>query len=197
MIYSAQTLTCEATLFFQNTDNFRLCQRKLLLRHQTSILQRHGALWVYFFPERHQVTLRCPNSNNQMSRTISLLGTGLIHILSKCYTSSKKHRTLPESFGLLQAKLEIPNFYLPSNISAITDNETRQLEDIAAETAKIENNLTTRNTKANVWYGLTFLYASNFNATRSANTLACDPYHNHKHCHYPRNTLFLCILPYA
>ena len=140
VIYNAQTLTCESSLFFQHTDNFRLCQRKLLLRHQTPILQRHGALWVYFFPERRQVTLRCPNSNDQMSRTVSLLRTGLIHNLSKCYISSTKLRTLPELFRLLQAKLEIPNFYLPSNISAIANHETRQLEDIIpADTAGIDD----------------------------------------------------------
>jgi hypothetical protein len=60
--------------------------------------------------------------------------------LSKCYISSTKLRTSPESTGLLQAKLEIPNFYLPSNVSIITKHETRQLEDIVpADTAKLDD----------------------------------------------------------
>jgi hypothetical protein len=113
-----------------------------------------------------------------MSRTISLLGTGLIHNLSNCYISSTKLRTLTESIGLLQAKLEISNFYLPSNISAITDYETRQIEDIVpADTARIDD-ITSRLTAQKQTFDVDslFLYTSNFVATRAANTLVYDSY---------------------
>lgn len=85
---------CEASLFFQNANNNHLCQRKLLL-HQTPILNRHDALWAYFFPEQQPLTLRCPNHENQ-SCTLSLHGPGLILNLSACYITSTNLRTLPE-----------------------------------------------------------------------------------------------------
>ena len=42
----------------QLTNNYRLCQRKLLLHQQTPILQQHVALWIYFFPEERKVTMK-------------------------------------------------------------------------------------------------------------------------------------------
>jgi hypothetical protein len=59
-VYHSQTLNCEASLFFQNTDNFRLFQRKLLLQYQTPILQRHGALWAYFFQKGNKLLYDAP-----------------------------------------------------------------------------------------------------------------------------------------
>jgi len=138
-IYHNQMLTCEESLFFQNTNHHQLCQRKLLLQHQTPILQQHGALWAYFFPEQQTVTLRCLNNENQPTRTLSLHGPGLIHNLSTCYITSTNLRTLPELTGLQQAKLEPPNIYLPNNASAITNYDVHQLENILpVDTARID-----------------------------------------------------------
>jgi hypothetical protein len=138
-VYHNQMLTCEESLFFQNANNNRLCQRKLLLRHYTPILQRHGALWVYFFPEQQTVTLRCLNNENQPSQTSSLHSPGLIHNLLTCYITSTNLRTLPELTGSQQTKLETPSIYLPNNVSAITDYDTHHLENILpADTARID-----------------------------------------------------------
>jgi hypothetical protein len=141
-IYHSQTLTCEASLFFQNPNSQHLCQRKLLLRHQTPTSQRHGALWAYLFPERHQVTLRCPNFDNQQFRTLSLLGTELVISNSSCYLTSASLRTLPESLRSLQAKLEAPSLCLPSNVSAVKDHKIRQLKDIVPAEAVALDSIT-------------------------------------------------------
>ena len=37
----------------------------------------------------------------------------------------------PDLYGTSQAELEKPRFYLPDNISVITDDETKQLKDIS------------------------------------------------------------------
>ena len=42
-VYHNPMITCIGNLYFQS-KNKSLCQRKLFLRHQTAILQRHGAL---------------------------------------------------------------------------------------------------------------------------------------------------------
>jgi hypothetical protein len=110
VIYNAQTLTCESSLFFQNADNFRLCQRKVLHHHQTPILQRHETLWIYFFPEKRLVNLRCPRQKSQ-SCMISLHEAGVTHNVSDCYISSTEFRTLPELHGSIRTKLETPDFY--------------------------------------------------------------------------------------
>jgi hypothetical protein len=51
VIFNSQTLTYEASLFFQNTNSAHLCKRKILLRHQTPTLLRHAGLWIYFYLE--------------------------------------------------------------------------------------------------------------------------------------------------
>jgi hypothetical protein len=138
VIYHNPPLSCEASLFFQKTDTFGLCQRKLLLRHQTPILKRHGALRAYFFPEWPTITLRCPNSGNQPPHTMSLQGAGLVQNISTCYLSSSTLLTLPELTGSLHAKLETSNLYLPGNISPLSDYETHQLKDtLPADTSRI------------------------------------------------------------
>jgi hypothetical protein len=98
--------------FFQNTNSAHLCKRKILLHHQTLTLLRHAGLWIYFYPERHQVTFRCPNTNNQAPRTTQLIGAGLKQGLSKCYISSTHLPTQPELYGLLKIKPDVTSFYL-------------------------------------------------------------------------------------
>ena len=95
-------------------------------------------MWIYFFPERQSLTLRCPNFGNQPHRTISLQGTGLVYNLSTCYLSSSTLRTLTELTGLLHAKLETPNLYLPSNISAVSKYETTT-NILPADTSRIDD----------------------------------------------------------
>jgi hypothetical protein len=146
-IYHSQTLTCEASLFFQNPNSVHLCQKKLLLRHLTPTLQRHGAFWAYFFPEQHQVTLRCPDSDNHQLRKLSLFGTGLVISNSSCYITSASLRTLPESVRSLQAKLETPSLYLPSNVSAVNNREIHQLEDIVPADVAALDGITAQVTK--------------------------------------------------
>jgi hypothetical protein len=78
-IYSARTLSCASSLYFQNSNNCRLCKRELLLHQQTPLLQKHGAYWVYYFPEERSVTIHRSEPTGQLTRTVSLHGPGLLH----------------------------------------------------------------------------------------------------------------------
>lgn len=70
-VYRSQSLICEVSLFFPTESTYRVCRRKLIFHHQTSFLQRHGELCVYYFPKQHQITLRCIKHNNQVLHTLS------------------------------------------------------------------------------------------------------------------------------
>jgi hypothetical protein len=129
-VYSAQSLTCEFSLFSQATTNYNLCQRKLFLGHRTPILQQHGSPWIYHFPEQRLATLHCPDFKYQMTHTISLFGAGIIHNISNCYNSTTEIQTLPQLRASSQTELESPTFYLPSKVPVISDHEVRHLEDI-------------------------------------------------------------------
>jgi hypothetical protein len=119
-------------------------------RTQTTIIYARESYFFYIRCQCHDTVhygliffrsnnkLRRPNRDNQPSRTLSLHGPGLIHSLPTCYITSTNLWKLPELTGSLQAKLETPSIYLP-NVSAITDQETHQLENILqADTARIE-----------------------------------------------------------
>jgi hypothetical protein len=63
--YDVQTVTCEASLFFQYENGRRVCRRSLLLDYDVPSLQRRGGVWVYHFPDRHQVSIRCRHGYTQ------------------------------------------------------------------------------------------------------------------------------------
>ena len=72
-------MTCEGSLYFQSPDSFHLCRKDLLRHYRTPALIHHGSKWAYHFPEHRQVTIRCPQEKGQSFRTVSLMGSGLIH----------------------------------------------------------------------------------------------------------------------
>jgi hypothetical protein len=138
-VYSAQSLTCEFSLFSQATTEYPLCQRKLLLGHRTPILYQHGSLWIYYFPEQRLVTLHCPDFKTQRMHTIPLFGAGIIHNISSCYISTAEVQTLPQLRGSSQTELEAPAFYIPSKVPAISDLEVHQLENLLpAEVSQLD-----------------------------------------------------------
>jgi hypothetical protein len=55
-LYDVQTVSCEASLFFQYEDGRRVCTRRLLLDYDLPTL-RHGGVWIYHFPDSHQVSI--------------------------------------------------------------------------------------------------------------------------------------------
>jgi hypothetical protein len=59
-LYHSQVLTCEASLFFQNSNSFILYRKNLLLHYQTLTHLHHGSKWAYHFLEARQVAMRCP-----------------------------------------------------------------------------------------------------------------------------------------
>ena len=101
-IHNAQTLSCEFRLYLQHSENYQLCQRKLMIHQQSPLLQRHGAYWVYYFPEERKITARCSEPNRQLTHTLSLHGTGLIHHATSSRISSSEIHSLPELHGSLQ-----------------------------------------------------------------------------------------------
>ena len=68
--------------------------------------------------------------NKQLTHTLSLHGTGLIHHAASCHFSSSDLHSLPELHGTMQTELDAPNFYLPSRVPVITEREAQQLETI-------------------------------------------------------------------
>ena len=132
-------LSCASSLYFQSSSNYRLCKRELLLHQQTPLLQKHGAYWVYYFPQERTVTIRCFEPTRQLTRTVSLHGPGLLHTVMSCHISSSELRSLPDLRGSTQTELGSPNFYLPSRIPTIIDHEAQQLEAIVpADTKKLD-----------------------------------------------------------
>jgi len=139
-VYNTQKVTCLSSLFFQSANTRRVCQRKLILQHQTPTLQRHGKVWIFHFPTRHQISLRCPGNNEPLHRTITLYESGILHNASECHIVSDEVQIFPDLYGTSQAELEKPRFYLPDNISVVTDDETKQLEDISpAEIRRLDD----------------------------------------------------------
>jgi len=111
-----------------------------MIHKQSPLLQRHGAYWVYYFPEERKITARCSESNRQLTHTLSLHGTSLVHHATSCHISSTELHSLPELHGSLQTELDSPNFYLPSRVPVIAEREVQQLQTIIpTDTKKLDS----------------------------------------------------------
>ena len=124
-------MTCLSSLFFQSTNTHRVCRQKLLFQHRKPTLQSHGNIWIFRFPTRHQISLRYPVTNDQIHHTITLYGTGILHNTSECHITSDEITIFPDLHGTSPAELDTPKFFLPDNISIVTNDEIQQLKDIS------------------------------------------------------------------
>jgi len=107
-VYHTQLMTCEGSLYFQSPDSFHLCRKNLLRHYRTPTLIHHGSKWAYHFPEPRQVTIRCPQEKGRSSRTVSLVGSGLLHNASACHISSQDVRTIPVLSRTTELNLNAP-----------------------------------------------------------------------------------------
>lgn len=128
--YSLQfTITYMRSQFVFSNRKHLLCLLKLIVQHQTPLFQRHGALCVYYFPKRHQITLRCVNNHSQVLHTLSITGSGLLHKATGCYVNSDELQIFPELYGMAWKRMSTSILYLPDNIPVVSDDELQQLND--------------------------------------------------------------------
>ena len=89
-VYSAKTLTCLASVYFQTSNHNSLCRRHVLINHRTPTLQKHKSLWLYYFPEQRQVPLRCLKNNTWTTRTELLSAACLLLNAPTCSIATEK-----------------------------------------------------------------------------------------------------------
>jgi hypothetical protein len=127
-LYDVQTVSCEASLFFQYKDGHRVC-RRLLLDYDLPTLQRHGGVCIYHFPDRHQVSIRCPRG---VTHSEVLHDAGIIHGATSCSIATSNVRTLPELHGTAGIHSDTPDVYLPDLPPILTAHELPQFEQTAS-----------------------------------------------------------------
>jgi hypothetical protein len=127
-LYPREVLTCEASWFFQSPHSYSLCQKSLLLRHQTPTLQHHGSKWVYHFPEQRQTTIRCFQENGWTSHAVTFWGSGIRYNASVCHIVSQEIRTLPVLSKSVEQHPDDPHLYLPDKVSLVTNQEVSRIE---------------------------------------------------------------------
>ena len=127
-LYNSQLLTCEGSLFLQNENSYRLCRKNVLCSHRSPTLLHHGSKWAYHFPDPRQVNIRCPQDHGWSSRTVSLVGSGLIHNASACHIATQELRTLPVLSKTAELPLDTPQRVLPDRSLAEEDRELAKIE---------------------------------------------------------------------
>jgi len=63
---------------------------------------------------------------------MTLYRAGILHNTSECHITSDEITIFPDLHGTLLAELDTPKFYLPDNISIVTNDEIQQLKDISS-----------------------------------------------------------------
>jgi hypothetical protein len=123
VVYDAQVLTCESSLFFQKQEVHSLCQRQLLLDHKTPSVERHRAVLVYHFPEAQEVTFQCFYNGTWTSTTRELEGSGLIHNATRCHIITQGMQVLPALEGSSETYAEAPQFFVPEKVTGLRHHE--------------------------------------------------------------------------
>jgi hypothetical protein len=75
-------------------------------------------MWLFYFPSKHQVTIRCPHSTAWITYNKVLSDGGIIHNAMACSISSNQVQTLPELHRTDYVHLDTPVLVLP-NLSPI------------------------------------------------------------------------------
>jgi len=127
-LYHAQLLTCEGSLFFQSARSYQLYRKNVLRHYRTPTILHHGSKWAYHFPDLRQVNLRCPQDHGWSSRTVTLVGSGLIHNASTCHIAAQELRTLPVLSKTAELPLDTPQLFLPDRVPVVEGRELAKIE---------------------------------------------------------------------
>jgi len=135
-MYTTHTKSCELSPLFQANVSNTMCRRDLLYNYRTPILQQHGKVWFYHFPERRPVTIRCPQANGWITHTASLAEAGQIFNASHCSIITDI-RTLPELHGEMQGNID-NIFYIPDQPSIVADHVIPFISETSPEVARLD-----------------------------------------------------------
>jgi len=98
---------------------------------------------------------------------------------------------VPNLHGTSLAELDTPKFYLPNNISVVTNDEIQQLEDVyPADIKKTRRTYQGYNPSANIWCWFTPAHSRNNDDSRAKNSLVHNNYYFHLCYINPMNHMF-------
>ena len=110
-----------------------MCKRSLLLNYSTPTLQKHDTVWMYHFPRKQRVTIRCPHGVSWVTYEKILFGSGLIRNATSCSISTPEVRTLPELYRTSYVHLDTPAWYAPDPMPGLVPEKlSRMKEDLPA-----------------------------------------------------------------
>ena len=121
-IYNKHTKSCELCQLFQVNVSNAMCRRDLIYKYRNPILQQHGKVWFYQYPQRRPGTLGCPQANGWITHTASLAGVGQIFNASPCCIITNDIRTSPELHGEMQENIDNTKFYVPDQPSIFANH---------------------------------------------------------------------------
>ena len=128
VISDVQSVTCESKLYFQTAAKDGPCSRSLMLHYKTPTLLGHGDVWIFHFPSRRQLNVRCPRINAWVKHTRTLSGAGLIRNVKTSSITSGELRTLAEPHGATRANLDAPSSSVPEDRPIIKRHELPHVE---------------------------------------------------------------------
>ena len=114
-----------------------------LLQYNTPTFHQHGTSWVYQFPNRRQVIIRCPRDKDWTTRIEILQDSGVIYNATACSCSiaSIEIRAMSELHGATDTRLDAPSLHLPDWSHVLAVQEIPQIEEVMPTGAMDINNI--------------------------------------------------------
>jgi len=111
----------------------------VLCSHRSPTLLHRGSKWTHHFPDPRQVNIRCPQDHGWSSRTVSLVGSGVIHNASACHIATQELRTLPVLNKTAEQPLDTPQRFLPDRVPAVEGRKLAKIEAaMSSETSGLD-----------------------------------------------------------
>jgi hypothetical protein len=97
-------------------------------------------MWLFHFPSKHQVTVRCPNGTSWVTYNEVHFGGGIIHNATACSIASNQVQALPELHRTNHSNLDTPALFQPNLTSILAAHEVPQIEEaVPADTKELDN----------------------------------------------------------
>lgn len=127
---AAESQSCAyAILIGYDSNAQQLCQRTVIKNFKTPVLYKgtNGDFWVYSLPKYTQVTFQCTSDRDSIrsvdSKTIWLIGIGILQHPRNCRITAKHFTLMPRLTGKTSVTIQANSIVIPPIKNILTSSE--------------------------------------------------------------------------
>jgi hypothetical protein len=122
---------CVFQLYLNSDEAAGVCSRLISAHPPSPMMQRHGAMVVYFMPEPLQIFLRCRDDQGWNTTSLILEGVGTLSKVQTCHITAGNMKLYAELSGKSKVRTQSPLIMSPGYQTLTSHSEVEALKKIA------------------------------------------------------------------